>query len=378
MVEGTFGGLFEGMTVLVTGHTGFKGSWLGIWLHELGANVVGYSLDPPTTPSNFALSHLAERVVDVRGDVRDMARLEQTIRDHRPQAILHLAAQPLVLLSYREPRETMVVNVGGTLNVLEAVRRTEMRGAVLCITTDKVYKNREWLWGYREIDELGGHDPYSASKAMAELAIESYRQSFFSPTQYDAHGLALASARAGNVIGGGDWGEHRLIPDLVRALIGGEPMQLRNPGYVRPWQIVFESLSGYLWLTAKLLGADASHFCEAWNLGPQEHRAVTTKEIVRQAIALWGSGTYTCGTAQTEVETALLRLNWDKAAARLGWRSIYSWEEALSETIEWYRTYNEKSSGNYIDMYDACVAQIQRYTERARERGLAWAKQRNR
>jgi CDP-glucose 4,6-dehydratase len=367
----TFGSTFDGLTVLVTGHTGFKGSWLSIWLRELGARVIGYSLEPPTVPSNFALSGLDDRVIDVRRDVRDLQHLEQTIVQHQPRVVFHLAAQPLVLPSYREPKETFDVNVGGTVNVLEAVRTTRAVKAVVCVTTDKVYRNREWLWGYRENDELGGHDPYSTSKAMAELAIASYRQSFFPVDNYAEHGVAVASARAGNVIGGGDWGAHRLVPDCVRALMEGQPIHLRNPGYVRPWQILLEPLSGYLWLAAKLLGKDGNRFAEAWNFGPEEHRGVTTEELVNEVIALWGSGSYTTGTTQTEVETALLRLNWDKAAHRLDWHSVYTWREALSETIDWYRQYAESAANG--DMYDVCVAQIQRYADRASELGLAWA-----
>ncbi len=373
-LNGAFENILGGETVLVTGHTGFKGAWLSLWLHELGARVIGYSLQPPTTPNLFELCHLSDRIVDVRGDVRDLAHLEQTIDQYRPQVVFHLAAQPLVLPSYSEPKETFDINVGGTVNLLEAVRRTGVKCAVVCITTDKVYKNREWLWGYREIDELGGHDPYSASKAMVELAIASYRQSFFSIEKYEEHGVALASARAGNVIGGGDWAAERLIPDLVRALVGDESLHLRNPGSVRPWQIVFESLSGYLWLATKLLGSDAPRFAEAWNFGPGQERAVTTQEVVEKAIAVWGSGKYTCGTTQAEIETALLRLNGDKAANRLAWHPTYGWEEAVTETLRWYRTWFERQTcSKTVDMYDVCASQLERYIEAARVQGLAWA-----
>jgi CDP-glucose 4,6-dehydratase len=373
MMKEVFGQVFDGLTVLVTGHTGFKGSWLSIWLTELGAQVVGYSLDPPTDPSNFALSRLSGRMADVRGDVRDFGTLCQTVERYRPQVIFHLAAQPLVLPSYREPKETFEVNVGGTVNVLEAVRATRSAKAVVCITTDKVYKNREWLWGYRENDELGGHDPYSASKAMAELAISSYRQSFFAVDRYAEHGVALASARAGNVIGGGDWAMHRLVPDCIRAWMNDRPIHLRNPGHVRPWQITLESLSGYLGLAAKMLQRDGYRYAEAWNFGPQERRAVTTEEFIQKAIALWGSGSYVTSTTQTEVETALLRLNWDKAANRLNWHPVYTWEEALGETIAWFKVYaRHKVRNEAIDMYDVCADQIRVYTARARQLNLAW------
>lgn len=372
----TFGRLFEGLTVLVTGHTGFKGSWLSIWLTELGARVVGYSLDPPTEPSNFMLCHLHERIVDLRGDVRDEARLRQVVEQHRPQVLLHLAAQPLVLPSYQAPRETFEINVCGTVNVLEAVRAGDSVRAVVCVTTDKVYRNREWLWGYREEDELGGHDPYSASKAMAELAVASYRQSFFADGR-----VAVATARAGNVIGGGDWGAHRLVPDCVRALAAGRPIALRNPTYIRPWQLVLEPLSGYLWLAALLLGPHGGRFAEAWNFGPVERRCVTTEELVRETIALWGGGGYETGCTQSEVETRTLRLNWDKAAYQLNWRPAYEWQEALAETVSWYREYADRqgrtpvtqAAAGDVDMYGACVEQIERYTARASQSGIAWA-----
>jgi CDP-glucose 4,6-dehydratase len=369
---------YHGVPVLVTGHTGFKGSWLSIWLAELGAQVIGYSLDPPTTPSNFALSGLNRRMVDVRADVRDSQVLLQAIQDHQPQIVYHLAAQPLVLPSYREPKETFETNVSGTVNLLEGVRHVPSVRAVVCVTTDKVYENREWVWGYRENDRLGGHDPYSASKAMAELAIASYRQSFFPANaagRPDRTTAAIASARAGNVIGGGDWGEHRLIPDCIRAWTAGQPVHLRNPGFVRPWQLLLEPLAGYLWLGARLLGADGHRFAEPWNFGPHEERGVTTEELVADAIRLWGDGSYTIAPPQAEVETAHLRLNWDKAAHRLAWRPVYDWRQALAETIGWYKEHivRARQSGSAA-MYDVCVDQIARYVARARARELCWAR----
>ena len=365
---------FDGRSVLVTGHTGFKGSWLSIWLNQLGARVVGYSLEPPTTPSNFLESRLAQHLTDVRGDVRDLARLCETIVAHRPTVVFHLAAQPLVLLSYQQPKETFDVNVSGMVNVLEAVRTTASVRAVVCITTDKVYENQEWLWGYREIDELGGHDPYSASKAMAELAAAAYRRSFFPVERYAEHGVALATARAGNVFGGGDWGEHRLVPDCVRALTSGRPIQLRNPGFVRPWQILLEPLSGYLWLAAKLLSKEGIRFAEAWNLGPADRQQITAEQVVQKAIQLWGTGSYSTGTTQQEVETEVLRLDSDKATHRLGWHPICDWEEALGETIGWYRAHQESyERGGTVDMHQVCVDQIARYTQRAAVAGLPWA-----
>lgn len=407
---------FDGLTVLVTGHTGFKGSWLSIWLRELGARVVGYSLEPPTEPSNFALSRLAERIVDVRGDVRDKEHLIEVVGQYAPQVVFHLAAQPLVLPSYHDPVETFSTNVLGTVHLLEAVRVAASARAVVCVTTDKVYRNQEWPWGYRETDELGGHDPYAASKAMAELAIASYRQSFFAPgpvphprqgrrDTYDANQpqvgrttpanrrsaasrqptadwahdpTRLASARAGNVIGGGDWSAHRLVPDCVRALDAGRPVQLRNPAHVRPWQHLLEPLSGYLWLASRLLGDDGTRYAEAWNFGPRERGSVCTEEVVGRIIDLWGSGSYQTGTTQTEVETAHLRISSDKATARLGWCPVYDWQRAVAETVRWYQEYAAQrardQTGASVDMYATCADQIAAYTRRARQQDQPWAR----
>ena len=357
----SFAATFANKTVLVTGHTGFKGSWLSIWLRELGAQVMGFSLpELPTKPCNFQVCGLEQRMLDVRGDVRDYDMLRKLLDTHRPEVIFHLAAQPLVLTAYDNPRETFEVNAMGTANLLEAVRETGTARAVVCVTTDKVYENREWVWGYRETDHLGGHDPYSASKAMAELAIAAYRRSFFA-----YGGPALASARAGNVIGGGDFAAYRLVPDCIRALMAGQPIIVRNPNYVRPWQHVLESLSGYLALAAKLL-EEGQAFAEAWNFAPQETGGVTAQMVVEKVIALWGSGEWVSEADGQDApsvippkETATLRLNWDKAANRLGWRPAYNWEQALVATVEWFRWFQKRTPQS--EMYDACVAQIVGY-----------------
>ena len=365
---GTFHGVFRGMPVLVTGHTGFKGSWLSVWLNELGASVVGYSLDPPSVPSNFEVSRLAQRVFDVRNDVRRLDALCDVIEEFKPQVIFHLAAQPIVRVSYADPKETFDVNVGGTVNVLEATRLTNSVRAVVCITSDKCYEDQGWVWGYRESDALGGHDPYSASKAMAELAISAYRRSFFPAEKYDEHRVGIASARAGNVIGGGDWGEDRLVPDCMRALVEGRPIPIRYPHYVRPWQSVLESLSGYLWLATKLL-QEGVEFAEAWNFGPSGQLAVSVQGLVEKLIELWGSGEWEDVTSDDAPhEMGLLRLSWEKAANRLGWQPVYTWREAVAETVDWFRRY---AAG--VDMYDTCVEQIGGYVDRARELGVAWA-----
>lgn len=364
-----FAGVYTGLPVLVTGHSGFKGSWLAIWLKELGADVFGFSLpDPPTVPGNFEVCRLEGQIAGVRGDVRDYDALAGTISRCRPRLIFHLAAQPLVLAGYREPKMTFDTNAGGTVNLLEAVRQSGGVEAVVCVTTDKVYQDRDWLWGYRENDRLGGRDPYSASKAMAELVIASYRHSFFQDG-----GPALASARAGNVIGGGDFAADRLLPDTMRALLAGEPVCVRNPAHVRPWQHVLESLSGYLWLGAKLL-REGRTYAEAWNFAPRDAEAVTAQQVVEKALALWGEGTWEQpGQAQAEKETALLRLSWEKAANRLGWRTLYDWDEAVAATVEWFRLYQQRYLGRGESMYGVCAQQIAAYTDKGRASGLPWA-----
>lgn len=370
MADTVFGNAYAGVPVLVTGHTGFKGAWLVTWLLELGAEVIGYSLDePPTEPSNFVASGLADRIIDVRGDIRDYEHLQQTIALHRPQIIFHLAAQSIVLRSVEQPKSTFDINTGGTINVLEAIRQSDSVRALVSVTTDKVYENQEWLWGYRETDRLGGHDPYSAGKAMAELAVAAYRSTYFSSRAYgQAHNVAIASVRAGNVIGGGDFADYRLVPDCMKALIGGRPIGLRNPLSVRPWQHVLEPLSGYLWLGVQLLRHGAT-FAEAWNFGPLEQKGVPAQALVEKLIELWGDGSWVhTQPGYAEVEMGLLRLNWDKAAHRLNWRPIYSWVDALTEITDWFQGYEAGE-----DMYALTRDHIQRYSDRARELGLDWA-----
>lgn len=363
-----FDGVYQGRSVLVTGHTGFKGSWLAQWLKELGAKVVGFSLpEPATEPSNFDLADMGGRITDLRGDVRDFERLAGAMEAHRPSIVFHLAAQSLVLRSVDEPRLTLETNALGTANVLDAVRGTDSVRAVVGVTTDKVYRNEEWLWGYREADRLGGHDPYSASKAMAELVISSYRDTYFPPEAYGEHGVALASARAGNVIGGGDFAENRLVPDCMRALREGTTIGIRNPSSVRPWQHVLEPLSGYLWLGARLL-QDGPDFAEAWNFGPPEKNGIPVRAVADRLIELWGSGEWEpTDPGRADVETGYLRLSWEKAAARLGWRPVYGWEEALEEVVDWHRALDGREG-----MYGVGRQHIIDYTERAREQGLPW------
>ena len=366
--KNAFEGVFNGLTVLVTGHTGFKGSWLSIWLNELGARVIGYSLDPPTVENNFNLTNLNKKFIDIRGDVNDLNALTETIKKYKPQVVFHLAAQPIYNIGFEYPRETFYTNVGGTINVLEAIRKTDCVKVLVCITSDKCYRNQELVWGYRETDLLGGDNPYSASKGMAELAIQAYRTSFFKDK------VAIASVRAGNVIGGGDFRESRLVPDSILALINNNPVVIRNPDSVRPWQHVLVPLSGYLWLASLMLKNNLK-YNEAWNFGPLEYKAVTTKYLVEKLIEFWGNGSWVHDNSSGEnSETKLLKLNWEKAAKILNWYPAYTIEDALKETVNWFKEYQKNKSGQQVDMYQICVSQIKLYTERARELDLEWSK----
>lgn len=356
---------FHGKTVLVTGHTGFKGSWLSIWLQELGAKVVGYALPPPTEPNLFTLAGLTQSVVHVVGDVRDFAKLDSILQEHQPDVIFHLAAQPIVLHSYERPKETFDVNAGGTVNLLEAARRCPSVKAIVVVTTDKCYENQHWTWGYREIDRLGGHDPYSASKSMAELAAASYRSSFFQDS------IALATARAGNVIGGGDFSDCRIVPDCMRALMSGKPVEVRNPLSVRPWLYVLDALSGYLWLAAKLM-QDGQSYAEAWNFGPRERTGVTVQEVVKKSLELWGRGQWVNATQpNAKPEMGLLLLDWDKAGQRLEWSPAYDLHQALHDTVDWFRSYSKQKE----DIRNLCIRQIQDYACHAQKQHLPWTAQ---
>ncbi len=356
-MQNLFKEAFKGKTVLVTGHTGFKGSWLSIWLNELGAKVIGYSLEPAIHPNNYHLTRLQNKMISLTGDIRDLPFLKKIIRSHAPEVIFHLAAQAIVLHSYALPHDTMEINAMGTVNVLEAARESSSLRAMVMVTTDKCYDNREWLWGYRENDPLGGKDPYSASKAMAELAIQSYRDSF-----YAGRGPLVASARAGNVIGGGDFSEHRLIPDIMKALLENRPIEVRNPYHIRPWLHVLDPLSGYLRLAAKLMQGEAS-YAQAWNFGPSEQQGVSVQSLVEKSIEYWGEGKWIQkGTSEGVREMNHLRLNWDRAAHLLSWRPLYSWTEAIGKTVEWFRLY-EASRHMPRDMYGLCVKQIHEYSE---------------
>ena len=326
--------------VLVTGHTGFKGSWISLWLASLGAEVTGYALAPATTPNMFDAANVAGDLKNsIIADIRDMDRLRQVIGTVRPEIVIHLAAQPLVRASYADPIETYSVNVMGTVTLIEAIRRTGGPRAVINVTSDKCYENREWVWGYRESDPVGGFDPYSSSKGCAELVTSAMRNSFFPPQSWPEHQLALASARAGNVIGGGDWAEDRLVPDLVRAFTAGTAAAVRRPGAVRPWQHVLEPLYGYLLLAQRLL-EHGPEYAEAWNFGPAESDAREVGWLAERVSRLWGDGARCESDPRAHPhEATFLKLDCSKARARLGWQPRWHLERALEETVGWYRAY---------------------------------------
>lgn len=324
--------------VFLTGHTGFKGGWLTLWLKSLGAKVHGFSLEPPTDISLFEEAHIAKALTsDTRGDIRDYPTLEAAMKQANPEIVFHLAAQPLVRASYRDPLATLAANIMGTTHVLEAARNIPNLRTVLIITTDKCYENREWLYPYRESDTLGGQDPYSASKACAEIVSASYRASFFAQK-----GIAIATARAGNVIGGGDWAEDRLVPDCIRAFSGGDCVELRYPKAVRPWQHVLEPLSGYLMLAEALIGDNSSNYSGAWNFGPDASGDATVGEMAKRIAKLWGGGKVNILETQNQPhEAGLLRLDISKAKSQLQWQPRWSFERALEATVSWYKAWHD-------------------------------------
>lgn len=328
-------GFWQGKRVLVTGHTGFKGSYLCLWLQDLGAQVVGYALAPPTDPSLFGAAQVADGMTSVIGDIRDLAHLQAVVAEQQPEIILHLAAQALVRPSYAAPVETYSTNVMGTVHVLEAARLAPSVKVVVNVTSDKCYANREWVWGYRENEPMGGHDPYSSSKGCAELVTAAYRASYWS----QAGGVQLASARAGNVIGGGDWAKDRLVPDLLTALGRGESALIRNPASVRPWQHVLEPLSGYLQL-AERLWRDGAAFADGWNFGPSADDVQPVRWIADHITALWGEQArwHTSGEAQLH-EARLLMLDSAKARDALGWRPRWPLAQGLRATVEWQKAF---------------------------------------
>ena len=331
---------WRGRRVFLTGHTGFKGSWLALWLSSLGAQIRGYALDPCTEPNMFSLTSVGTVVHDIRGDIRDYAKLEASMTEFAPEVVFHLAAQPIVRRSYADPLGTYATNVMGTVHILEAVRKTPSVRAVVCVTTDKCYQNQEWVWPYRETDPLGGYDPYASSKACAEIVSAAFRSSFFPPKRLQEHHVALATARAGNVIGGGDWSEDRLIPDLIRGFSSGHPVLIRRPEAIRPWQHVLESLRGYMMLAEELL-AQREKFACSYNFGPSDDDIWPVERIASKLVDLWGNGaSWIRDSAPTVHESNVLRLDASKARVELGWKPRLGIETALEWTMAWYRAWN--------------------------------------
>ena len=356
-----FNSFYRQKRILITGHTGFKGTWLSLWLLRLGARVVGFALDPPSIPSNFEVCNLESAVTHIYGDVRNLEQLHGIFKKYEPEFVFHLAAQPLVRLSYAEPRMTYETNVMGTVNVLEAVRQTKSVRVALNITSDKCYENREWVWGYRENEPLGGYDPYSNSKACSELVTSAYRNSFFNHQDYSRHGVALASARAGNVIGGGDWGTDRLIPDCIRSILKNEPVRIRNPRAIRPWQHVLEPLCGYLMLGRKLY-EEGPRFAQAWNFGPYDSDAKPVEWVVQRICALWGeNASYEIDSGTHPHEAGYLKLICAKARAELDWQPRWNLDSALEKIVEWTRAYQKGK-----DVREVCLKQIDEYSHDCR------------
>ena len=347
---------WKGKKVLVTGHTGFKGSWLALWLKYVGADVVGISMDPLTSPNLYKQLNIAEGMTSLRQDIRDGEAIKEIFQKYQPEIVFHLAAQPLVRYSYKEPLETYETNVMGSLHILEGVRSIESVKAVVIITTDKCYENKEWAWGYRENEPMGGHDPYSSSKGAAELLIASYRKSYFSTSKEGQHKAAIASVRAGNVIGGGDRAEDRLIPDIVRAFQKNKPVQIRSPNSIRPWQHVLEPLSGYLLLAEKLI-ENGKFFSQAWNFGPLEGDSKSVQSIVEKMVLLWGEGaSWVIDDNYHPHEANYLKLDCTKAHNYLHWWPKWDLDYALKKIVEWHQI--EHAGKN---LKDTCINQINEY-----------------
>lgn len=352
-----FNQFYKGKRVLITGHTGFKGSWLSIWLHEMGAKVVGVSLDPYSEKDNYVLSGIGKKIkADIRGDIRDGNLMKSLFAEFQPEIVFHLAAQPLVRLSYDIPVETYETNVMGTINIMEAIRQTKSVKVGVMITTDKCYDNNEQEKGYVETDPFGGYDPYSSSKGACEIAIQSWRRSFFNPVDYGKkHSVSLASVRAGNVIGGGDWALDRIIPDCIRSIEKGQPIEIRSPKAVRPWEHVLEPLSGYL-LLAKKMWDNPTGYCEGWNFGPEAESVSTVWEVATALIQNYGKGELVDASDPNAVhEAKLLMLNIDKAKTKLGWKPRMNMQQCMTLVADWYKQYQSKN------VYDLCVEEIGKF-----------------
>ena len=357
---------YAGKRVFLTGHTGFKGAWMTLWLRELGADVTGYALAPETSPSVFALAGVEKSCRHNVADIRDRAKLGAALREANPDFVFHLAAQALVRRSYAEPLETLDTNVMGTAYVLDAVRQRKVPCNVVIVTSDKCYENNEWVYGYRETDPMGGHDVYSMSKGAAELVVSSYRKSFFPVSKLSEHGVAVASARAGNCIGGGDWSLDRLVPDAIQALAAGRSIPVRNPRSVRPWQHLLEPVGGYLLLGARLagIGGAPADVCSGWNFGPALSDTLSVRQVVDALVGAWGSGRWEDQSNPNAVhEAGLLQLSTDKAYAHLGWTPRWSAREAIQKTVDWYKAHYAGAAE--ADMRTLTVQQIRDYMGRS-------------
>ncbi|MFV0378021.1 MAG: CDP-glucose 4,6-dehydratase [Mangrovibacterium sp.] len=357
-----FGDFYKNRKVFVTGHTGFKGSWICLLLSELGADVYGYALEPSTKPSLFEEARIGDLMTSYIGDVRDLDRLTQVLAQVQPEIVIHMAAQPLVRDSYKVPVETYSINVMGTVHLLEACRYTESVKAIVNVTTDKCYENKEWHWGYRENEPMGGYDPYSNSKGCSELVTSAYRNSYFNPNNYHIHGVAVASARAGNVIGGGDWANDRLIPDFVRSISKGEKLNIRSPYAIRPWQHVLEPLCGYLTLAAKL-ATDGPRYASAWNFGSDDDDTRNVEWVTKTICELWSrEAAYSIDNKPQPHEANYLKLDCSKAKAELNWFPKWTIQRALESIVSWHKAFL-----NGDDVRGLCVSQIKHYFERDNE-----------
>ncbi len=343
--------------VFLTGHTGFKGSWLSLWLQSLGAKVTGYALSPPSNPNMFEVAKVSDGMKSIIGDIRDLNVLQNAIHEASPEIVIHMAAQPIVRYSFANPVDTYATNVMGSVNLLEAVRNTKDIKAVVNVTSDKCYENREWAWGYRENEAMGGYDPYSNSKGCAELVTAAYRSSFFNPENYSNHGVAVASARAGNVIGGGDWASDRLIPDFIRAIVAGDKVIIRSPDAIRPWQHVLEPLSGYLLLAEKLY-TQGSQFAEAWNFGPNDSDAKSVEWIIDQLVTNWGNDAgFKVDQSKANLHEAhFLKLDCTKARMSLGWKSQWDASETIQRICLWHKAHLSRQ-----DMKAFSLSEIEQY-----------------
>ncbi|MCA0931057.1 CDP-glucose 4,6-dehydratase [Lutimonas saemankumensis] len=349
---------YQGKKVLVTGHTGFKGSWLVIWLLDLGADVIGFSLEELSEKDNYRLSGISHRIKDLRGDIRDLSKIKEVFEAEKPEIVFHLAAQSLVIEGYNNPIYTYETNVMGTVNMLEAIRLCESIQTAIFVTTDKVYENNEWIWPYRENEPMGGYDPYSSSKGASELVIASYRHSFFNPSDYEDHGKSIASVRAGNVIGGGDWNKNRIVPDCINAIENDEMIKVRNPNAVRPWQHVLEPLGGYLILGMEMM-KDPEKYSEAWNFGPEVANMIKVSTLVDEIVNQYGKGNWKDESIRNAPHEAnFLSLDINKVKYRLNWNPLLSFEETISYTVDWYKNYKT------TNVFSLCQSQIKEYTNR--------------